>query len=830
MTNREIAAKLFVSERTAEYHVEQIRNKLGFHSRRDIRAWLETSTAAVDATSNNLPTQLTSFLGREAELREGRTLLGTSRLLTLTGAGGTGKTRLALHLAADAVAGFRDGAWLVELAPISDPSVVATAVAATLRISERIGEATTDALVAGLRGRSLLLVLDNCEHVILACAKLADALLRSCPELTILATSREGLNVPGEAHMAVPPLGIPEGDSLPELDKLGQYDAVRLFVDRSAAHQPGFVLTADNAANVVRICRRLDGIPLAIELAAARVRGLSVAQVADRLDDRFRLLTGGGRTLAARQQTLRALIDWSYDLLPEPERILIRRLSVFVGGWSLEAAESICAGEGLERGGIFDHLAHLIDKSLVLAEERVGVTRYRMLETLHDYTREKLLDAGEAPAISQRHADHFFDYGAESTQHPAQSWVEYTRLGLEYDNCRAALEWIEAAQDAGERHLLLAASMANASGARGRVSELRRILEATLARSDPAARSLGRARALMAAAGLAFRQGDYYTMERLGPEILDLIRSLGLKRELGMVLSVTARFARDDQLRSATYREAHALLEEIGDARALASLEWVVADGLLERGDYAAARTGHLRCLEMYRTMGDEMLVTAPMLSLARIACVDGEYGRARALVEDSLVIRRRQTTDDRLGLAIALISLGEVSRCDGDAAAGTLMFAEALGYGREMADDSISSWAVHNLGHVSLASGDLRAAAMRFRDGLAMRRPAAGGPDIARGYAGLASVAVRAGDGVAAARLFGATEAILGEAGVVLVPCDELVRRDDLALARASLHADAFSSAFAEGESMHPDRLDAMTVALIAELDDSGMRGVTRA
>ncbi|HEV2012666.1 MAG TPA: adenylate/guanylate cyclase domain-containing protein [Candidatus Dormibacteraeota bacterium] len=336
---------------------------------------------SLDATPNNLPTQTTTFVGRQPELARAAELLKTTRLLTLTGPGGSGKTRLALHLAADVLDRYSDGVWLVELAPVTDPAGVAPTVAAAVHIGERAGHPVVETISAGLRSRQLLLLLDNCEHLIAACADLAAALLRSCPQLTILATSREGLNVPGETLVPVPSLRLPDGDTLPPLDELREYEAISLFVDRCTSYQPAFALTAENAADIVRICRRLDGVPLALELAAARVRVLSVAQVATRLDDRFRLLTGGSRTVLARQQTLRALIDWSYDLLTDMERTLLRRLSIFVGGWTLEAAEAICAGEGIEREAVLELVAHLIDKSLVLMLDRWGAARYGMLDS-----------------------------------------------------------------------------------------------------------------------------------------------------------------------------------------------------------------------------------------------------------------------------------------------------------------------------------------------------------------------------------------------------------------------------------------------------------------
>ena len=767
---------------------------------------------SLDSTPNNLPTQTTTFIGRERELASAVERLQTTRLLTLTGPGGSGKTRLALHLAADLLERFRDGVWLVELAPITDPAGVALAVAAAAHLGERPGRSTLDTITDWLRSRRVLLVLDNCEHLIAECADLADALVRGCPLVTIIATSREGLNVPGEALMPVPSLRLPVGDKLPPLDELREYEAISLFVTRCSAFQPEFALTEENAADVVRICRRLDGVPLALELAAARVRVLTVAQVAKRLDDRFRLLTGGGRNAVARQQTLRGLIDWSYDLLTETERLLLRRLSIFVGGSTLESAEAVCGGEGIEREAILELLAHLVDKSLVLMVNSGGAARYTMLETIREYAREKLVDSGEADALRRRHFEHFFPYALG-----LPAWVRPRGLGLadygiEYDNLRAAFEWIEADPDGGEQGLLLASSMLGPAAARGRSGEVRRLVTAALARSDPAARTLGRARALVVAAYIAALQGDLKVVAPLGDEGIRLYRELGEKHELAWALIGTARWAADEETSKLAMSESRALFEELGDPRGLAGLLFFMGDAALERGDYETAHGRLIESLALYRQNGDFPM---PLLSLARLACLNGDYAGARALVEESLAIRKRPEFDQPWMVAITLISLGEIDRCQGDPARGAPLFEQAMASGREMADDMLGGWSSHNLGHVALHSGDLVVAGARFRESLLLRWRAGPGVDVAGGLAGMAGVALRSGQLTEAARLLGAVDGMLGAKHMRLPPADELVRLGDLAAIRSQVDGAAFDAAFHEGRAAKFEDLEAMTNAV---------------
>lgn len=404
------------------------------------------SLRSLTSLPNNLPMQLTSFIGREREMGEIRALLSRSRLLTLVGSGGSGKTRLALQVAAELLEAYKDGVWLVELAALTDAGLLAQTVAAALNLREQPGRTVEATLTDYLQPRQILLVLDNCEHLLLACAELGEGLLRTCPQLRLLSTSRESLAISGELTYRVPSFAVTELRQLTSVDALIQNEAVRLFVDRATLAAPAFKLTERNVAAVAQICDRLDGIPLAIELAAGRMKGMSVEQIAARLDDRFRLLTGGSRTALPRQQTLRATMDWSHEMLSDSERTVLRRLSVFAGGWTLEAAEAVCAGDGPEPGDVLDLVTHLVDKSLVFMEAPDGEARHRFLETIRQYARDRLMEASEADRVRDRHRDWCIQLAEQAEPHltSAAQAVWFERLELENHNLRAALEWTKA--------------------------------------------------------------------------------------------------------------------------------------------------------------------------------------------------------------------------------------------------------------------------------------------------------------------------------------------------------------------------------------------------
>jgi predicted ATPase/class 3 adenylate cyclase len=401
---------------------------------------------SLNAIPNDLPIQLTSFIGREKEIGEAKRLLTTTRLLTLTGSGGTGKTRLSLQVAADVLDAYKDGAWFIELAPLSDPALVPSTVASVLGVREEPGRPVIETLLDYVRAKRLLLILDNCEHLIEACARLAEAVLHASREVRILASSREALGIGGEVTLRVPSLSLPPVDAATHA-AFTQSEAAQLFLDRAANALPGLVLTDANAPAVAQICRRLDGVALAIELAASRVKLLKVEQIAARLDDAFRLLTGGSRTALPRQQTLRATIDWSYNLLSDTEHTLLRRLAAFAGGWTLEAAEAVCAQVGQDAilpYDVLDLLAQLVNKSLVMAERgQSEESRYFLLETIRQYAREKLLEADEAVATRGRHLDYFMQLveEAEPELTEANQVIWLKRLDADFDNLRSALEW-----------------------------------------------------------------------------------------------------------------------------------------------------------------------------------------------------------------------------------------------------------------------------------------------------------------------------------------------------------------------------------------------------
>ena len=630
------------------------------------------------APRHNLPRQLTNFIGRDREMRAIKDLLSRSSLLTLKGAGGCGKTRLALQVATGMVDEYEDGVWFVGLASLSEAALVTQEVASALGVHEQPGRPLVDILSDYLKSKHMLLILDNCEHLIEACAGMADTLLHNCENLKIMATSRESLNLEGETTCYVPSLSFPDSGSLEVLkvSDLMQFESLHLFQDRTVSLHPTFTLTEGNTSTVAYICYRLDGIPLAIELAAAWVNALSLEQILGRLDNCFNLLTKGYRTALPRHQTLRATMDWSYDLLDEKEKILLWRLSVFMGGWTLEAAEAICAGEGIEDYEVLDTLMGLVDKSLVTTEEQGKEARYYFLETVRQYGRDKLMESGEGGVLCERHLEWYLDLAEQAEPElgglDQVMWLE--RLEVEHDNLRAALEWSlgsggepsvpggKAGSPRAEAGLRLAGALRPFWWIRGYFNEGREWLERALAQGSAVSASV-RARTLSAAGGVAWGHGDYERAISLNEESLSLYREVGDKSgiagsltSLGLVEAFQGHHERAMRL----YEESLSMCREAGDKKRIASLLCFMGGMTFYQGDYERAEALSRESITLCREVGDKRMIAYSLIVLGFVMRQQGDYERAQALSQEGLALHYEM--GNKRGIAYGLAKLAQVT------------------------------------------------------------------------------------------------------------------------------------------------------------------------
>ena len=604
---------------------------------------------SLEILPNNLPAQVTSFIGREREMAEIKRLIGTSRLLTLTGPGGTGKTRLSLQLAAELLDQFPHGTWLVELSTLSDPALIPEAVINAVTIREEPDRTPLATLIDALKARRLLLVLDNCEHLIGGCAQLASAILRSCPDVKILASSREAFNIEGEQIWGVAPLPLPDfraGETV-DFDQIGRLEAVQLFVDRASSVRPDFQLTAENAELVARICWRLDGIPLALELAAARVKLLPLGQILERLDNRFRLLTGGNRAAMPRQQTLGALIDWSYDLLSEPERILFRRLAVFVGGRTLEMAEAVCSGEDLDSLEIFDLMNSLADKSLLVVESGLnGEPRYTMLESIWDYADERLTQHGEGARFRRRHLEYFAQFAETARPHlfasDQKAWIE--KLAAEQYNLNRALENSLESAESIDLGLRLAGALVRFWEVRSYLTEGLEHLRELLARASDQTPPDLIAKAELGIARMAWCLDR--DIDAIGPykKAQDIYRRLGNEEMVGLIESYLGLAERNegnnDQARI-HFETAKAIGEKIG-SEAIIGVVWSGYSSVLAaEGKWEEARAMKEKGIEVFRKRGDLWILSLITGSLGRLCFLSGDLDTSQRCITEALTITR---------------------------------------------------------------------------------------------------------------------------------------------------------------------------------------------
>jgi len=596
---------------------------------------------SLESTPNNLPRQLTSFVGRERELREVQALLAGTRLLTLTGVGGLGKTRLSLQLAASVLDAWPDGVWFVELAALRAPELVAQAVASVLGVKAVAGERLTAALEGFVRDRQLLVVLDNCEHLIEPCAALAKALLAAGPSTAILASSREPLHVAGETTFALPALTTPAATTDESAATIGASEAVRLFADRAMAARPAFRMTDANAGVVADICRRLDGIPLALELAAARLRALSVEDLAKRLVDRFALLKSRDTTVLPRQQTLRALIDWSYDLLDDDERALFRALSVFAGGWTLDAAEAVTGAAGDDASAVVDVLTRLAEKSLVVHD---GDGRYRLLDTLRQYAQEKLEEGGESSLVQARHLAYYLQLAERARPElfgPDQgAWL--ARLDAERENILAAHAAADHVPDGAALGLRLVSAVRYYWINRGLLRLGRRVTVEALQRPGAQGRDLARCRGLFDAGQLDVCMGQYKEGREWLEQSLALARELGAEGHVNVALHplcIAALGEGDLDVARRYADEALAIARRQDDQGRLAAALNAVAQLHRVAGELDLAEPLYAQFLAIARALGDRESVAIGLLNQAIVAVARNDASGARALLTSVLVI-----------------------------------------------------------------------------------------------------------------------------------------------------------------------------------------------
>lgn len=612
---------------------------------------------------HNLPEQVTRLIGRDQEVRDIADLLLGTRSLTLTGAGGMGKTRLALQAAAEVVGRFDDGVWLVELAALADPALVPHVVASAFHRPEPMYELVEDGLLHYLDGRQILLVLDNCEHLVAACATLVERVLRACPQVRVLSTSRERLRHAGEIAYAVQPLSLPPPGGRVGLDEITGSAAVRLFIDRARAIHPTFTVSSENATAVAEVCRRLDGMPLAIELAAARLSVLSPRQIAGRLDDAFSLLVRGMRTAVPRQQTLRGMVEWSHALLDERERVLFRRLAVFAGGWTVEAAEAVCSDEVIARGDVLDLLERLVDSALVTVDRtNAGDVRQRLLETLRQYALEHLLGSGEEQQLRDRHVGWYLELAvaAEPELRGAQQREWFERLETEHDNIRSALQWSLSNGDA-QAGLRLGSALWEFWDLRGHAREGWQHMQRLLDRAGDLADGPTRAKALWAAGSLAQPLGLDETARALLQESLELSQSLGNQWHAGRALVRLGNLAFDRgelELAERLHTENLAIRRELEHRRGIAVALSNLGAVALRLGALDRAQNLFEQGLQLFAEDNDTQGMAPTTLGLGEIALQRGDTSRADVLLREALALARGVMAAAQIPLCMEALAL----------------------------------------------------------------------------------------------------------------------------------------------------------------------------
>ena len=717
--------------------------------------------------SNNLPVQLTSFIGRERELAEAEQRIGHARLLTLIGPGGTGKTRLSLQLGANLFPEFKDGVWLVELAPLTHPSIVLQTIASVLNVREQPGMPLKGLVIDFLRAKHLLLILDNCEHLIDICAQIAEEFLHHAQNIKIIASSREALGISGETVYRVPSLSLP-GQTPVTCEMVAGFESIQLFVERAMAASPNFRLTDENASSVAQVCQRLDGIPLAIELAASRLRLFSVEQIAVRLDDRFKLLTGGSRTALPRQQTLRALIDWSYDILPSEEQALFRRLSVFAGGWTYEVGEAVCGDQNF-----MDNLSQLINKSLVVLDEDNG-NRYRLLETIRQYARDKLLDFGEGRQFRDRHLEYFLLFAETAGQNilgvEALGWAK--KLQAEHDNIRAALEWC-LSEDV-ESALRIVGALPYFWITQGYAVEGRRWALDVLEKSK------------------AYPEQDkQLTVEQINTRANAYLSLCIIATDLG-----------DNEVVLTTASESVAFARRTGEQRILAFALAYLASGNANLGKADEAFTIAQEALAVARGSGDEFALGFSLTTMGEVCAIaKQDYESALSYAEESIALTEKG--GHRWGYSMTIFGLGFMAKTLGKYDHARARFMACLPVFNEIGDKHRINMVQSELAHIEREQGQYQQAIPMYRETIREWQRLGHRAAIAHQLECLAFIAKAQGQVKRALRLLGAAEALREKINIAMTPPERVVYDREVTDLKANMDSNEFASPWAEGRAM---------------------------
>ena len=772
----------------------------------------------LDSFPNNLPAQLTTFIGREQEIAEVKEQLEPHRLVTLTGPGGTGKTRLALQIGAEMLEHFQNGVWLVELASITDAAFIVHTAMAVLGITAQRDRPALETLKDYLRAKSLLLILDNCEHLVEACARFVESILQAAPNVKILATSREALGILGEQIYSVPPLSTPGSKQPTAPEELTKFESIQLFMERAMLVSPNFRLTKDNAYSIAQICLRLDGIPLAIELAAARIRSMPVEQITAHIDDRFRLLTGSSRTALPRHQTLRSLIEWSYHLLTEPERILLRRLAVFLGAWTLESAEAVCAGETIDSFAVMDLLSKLVEKSLVLLD---NTGRYKFLETIRQYAREKLLESGEIEAIRQEHLTYFLTYAEmKGTETQGSNQIAALKqLDEEYENIREAMDWaIETGQ------VEEATQIGQALGwlywwSRALFQEAYEKLTRII--NHPATTKEKRFRATaLTFATLYWYAGpikwDAQQAQAMIEEAIEILKLAGEKEKNHLAMTYGfwgfCMIGQDNTVAENALDIGLSLAWEVNDRIGLANLTEI-------RGYLARIQKAYSRALEfsnesirLFREIGDYYGIARGLGNIGWVFYLQGDYHGAQKYLEEALAIYRNFA--DKPNSIWVLGYLGRIAVLNANYGQASELFEEELFLAKDSGLRQRIGTCTRELAYLHLYEGNPASALAFFRESLSFIEME-DKVEISLCLAGIASAIFQLSPQHAehAAQLLGWAQSMIDKIGIDNLPYEKEQITKALIAVREQLGSRAFESAFAEGQKMSLD--EALNLAL---------------